>query len=63
VGTRTMLMALDLAQRHSLSHFDSQIVASALESGCEVLYSEDMHAGQVFEGRLRIVNPFAAPRR
>ena len=63
VGTRTILMALDLAPRHSLSHFDSQIVASALQSGCEVRYSEDMHAGQVFDGRLQIVNPFAAPLR
>jgi predicted nucleic acid-binding protein len=58
VGTQTIISAMALAQRHSLSHFDSQIVASALESGCELLYSEDFQAGQVFESRLRVVNPF-----
>lgn len=58
VGTKTVCHALQLAQRYSLSHFDAQIVASALESGCDTLYSEDMQAGQVFEERLRIVNPF-----
>lgn len=59
VAPQTILSALRLAQRYSLSHFDAQIVASALEAGCEVLYSEDMLAGQVFDERLRVVNPFA----
>ena len=58
VGAHTVCHALQLAQRHSLSHFDAQIVASALESDCGILYSEDMQAEQVFEERLRIVNPF-----
>ncbi|MFT7721926.1 MAG: PIN domain-containing protein [Roseateles sp.] len=58
VGTQTVQHALALAQRHSLSHFDAQIVASALEAGCEVLFSEDLQAGHVFERRLRVVNPF-----
>lgn len=60
VAPQTVLNALELAQRYSLSHFDAQIVASALESGCEVLYSEDLQDGQVLDGRLRVVNPFAA---
>lgn len=60
ISPQTVLAALELARRYSLSHFDAQIVASALESGCEVLYSEDMQAGQVFDGRLRVVNPFTA---
>jgi predicted nucleic acid-binding protein len=38
--------------------FDSIIVASALEAGCDILYSEDMQHGQVIEGRLTIQNPF-----
>jgi len=59
LSSPTVLTALELAQHYSLAHFDAQIVASALESGCEVLYSEDMQAGQVFDGRLRVVNPFA----
>ena len=35
------------------------IVAAALESGCTELWSEDLQAGRVVEGRLTIVNPLA----
>ncbi|MFD1941199.1 PIN domain-containing protein [Paradevosia shaoguanensis] len=52
------LAGLALAGEHDLSIYDAMIVASALEAGCDVLYSEDMQAGRVFEGRLRLVNPF-----
>ncbi|QXL85453.1 PIN domain-containing protein [Comamonas sp. NLF-1-9] len=61
IGTHTVLHALRLAQRYALSQFDAQIVASALEADCDSLYSEDMQAGQVFEGRLRVINPFGMP--
>jgi len=40
---------------------DSVILAAALVAGCDTLYSEDMQDGQVFEGRLTVRNPFAAP--
>ncbi len=59
ISPPTVLAALELAQRYSLSHFDAQIVASALESDCEALYSEDMQSGQVFDRQLRVINPFA----
>jgi predicted nucleic acid-binding protein len=54
----TYMMANDLRSKYNFSYWDSLIVASALESGCEVLYTEDMQDGQVIEDRLRIVNPF-----
>lgn len=38
--------------------YDSLIVASALESECTILYSEDMQPGLVIENQLKIVNPF-----
>jgi len=50
--------AVQIADRHGYSIFDSLIVAAALERQCETLYSEDLQAGQVIEGRLRIKNPF-----
>ncbi|HTJ58713.1 MAG TPA: PIN domain-containing protein [Devosiaceae bacterium] len=50
---------LALAERHGLSIYDAMIVAAALETDCERLFSEDMHAGMVVDGRLTIVNPFA----
>ena len=48
-----------IAQDHSYSIYDAQIIAAALASKCQTLWSEDMQDGQVFEERLRIVNPFA----
>jgi len=50
--------ALQIAERYGYSIFDSLIVAAARERQCETLYSEDLQAGQVIEGRLRVENPF-----
>jgi predicted nucleic acid-binding protein len=49
---------LALAERYGLSVYDAMIVAAALDAGCEVLWSEDMHHGLVVADRLRIVDPF-----
>ncbi len=37
--------------------FDSLIVASAVQAGASILYSEDLQAGRIF-GNTKIVNPF-----
>lgn len=55
----TFLAASELRHRYSLSYWDSMIVASALETGAEVLYSEDMQDGLLVNSWLRIVNPFS----
>jgi predicted nucleic acid-binding protein len=34
------------------------IVSSAVESGCTVLYSEDMQHDQEVDGQLVVINPF-----
>ncbi len=47
-----------LAKRYQLSVYDAMIAAAALEAGCTTLASEDFSAGQRFEGRLTIRNPF-----
>ena len=39
------------------------IVAAALLSECDILYSEDMQNGLTIEGRLNILNPFSALRK
>jgi len=49
--------ALQLTHRHSLSWYDSLIVAAALEANCRVLYTEDLQHGQKFDN-LRVQNPF-----
>lgn len=33
-------------------------VASALEAGCKILYSEDLQNEQIVENQLLIINPF-----
>jgi len=53
-----LLIASQLRQRYSLSFWDSTIVATALNAGVSVLYSEDMQHGLTIEGRLQIRNPF-----
>jgi predicted nucleic acid-binding protein len=52
--------ALLLHARYKLAWYDSLVVAAALQAECSVLYSEDFQDGQVFEGALTVVNPFAA---
>ena len=50
--------ALTIAVSYGYSFYDSLIVAAALESGCNLLFSEDMQDGQRIES-LMINNPFA----
>ena len=54
----TIIKATGIAKKYLFSFYDSLIVASALEAGCNILYSEDLHDGQVIENSLRIINPF-----
>jgi predicted nucleic acid-binding protein len=49
---------LRLAEKYRLSIYDAMIVASALQAGCETLWSEDMKHGLAIDGVLRIRNPF-----
>ncbi len=52
-----VVRALRLSQRHQLSHWDGLIVQAAMDSGCSVLFSEDLQAGMRF-GDVEVVNPF-----
>jgi predicted nucleic acid-binding protein len=58
IGIDTIKLALQLTSRYRFSYYDALIASSALEAGCTVLYSEDMHHGQTIDGTLKIVNPF-----
>jgi predicted nucleic acid-binding protein len=51
-------LAWKISARYGFSHYDSLIVASALNAGCERLFSEDMQHGQIIESNLQVVNPF-----
>jgi len=54
---RTGRAALALARDNRFSFYDALIVASAIEAGCDTLYSEDMQHGRKI-GALTIRNPF-----
>jgi predicted nucleic acid-binding protein len=44
-------------QSGGFSFYDALIVSSAIEAGCDTLYSEDMQHGRSIGG-LTIINPF-----
>ena len=49
---------LRIAERYGLSIYDAMIAASALDAGCDTLWSEDMQHGIKLDEGLRIANPF-----
>jgi predicted nucleic acid-binding protein len=55
----TLQHAKSLLDRYDFQLFDSIIIASALESDCRILFSEDLHHGLLVENRMEIVNPFS----
>jgi predicted nucleic acid-binding protein len=55
----TISKALGIHERYRYPHYDSLIIASALETGCEFLLTEDLADGQVIEGTLTIRNIFS----
>ncbi|WP_257670917.1 PIN domain-containing protein [Parapedobacter tibetensis] len=52
----TIKEAIKVADKYRFSFYDSLIISAAIESGCKILYSEDMHHGQVIEKKLTIMN-------
>jgi predicted nucleic acid-binding protein len=52
--------AIAIHRRYAISFWDALIVRSAAQLGCATLWSEDLSAGQVYEG-VRANNPFGEP--
>jgi predicted nucleic acid-binding protein len=57
IGASTFVRALELVKRYRISNWDAAILAAAIESGCGIVYSEDLSDGQDYGG-VRVVNPF-----
>jgi predicted nucleic acid-binding protein len=49
--------ALLLSGQHHLSWYDALMVSAAIQSECDLLYTEDLPHGQRF-GNLQVTNPF-----
>ncbi|GHT31795.1 ribonuclease VapC [Bacteroidia bacterium] len=58
VDMTTLQTAERLMLRYDFQIFDAIIVASALDCGCQTLYSEDMQHKIKIDRQLTIVNPF-----
>ena len=51
--------AVLLSRDAVLSFWDALVVAAAVRSGADILYTEDLNDGQILRG-VRVVNPFTA---
>jgi predicted nucleic acid-binding protein len=58
VTLETHEAALKVAEAHGYGIYDALVIAAALQNGCEILYSEDLHDGQTIDGQVTIRNPF-----
>jgi predicted nucleic acid-binding protein len=58
----TAIHALKIHRRYRFSFYDSCLLASALEYGCDVFLSEDMSHGQRIAG-MQIIDPFLSELR
>ena len=52
-----VISGVSIFSKHSISFWDSMIIAAAKEAAAETLYTDDMQHGQEIEG-IRITNPF-----
>jgi len=50
-------IALDIYRRHSLSHWDSLLLAGCIDAGVDTLYTEDLSHGVVYSS-VTVLNPF-----
>jgi predicted nucleic acid-binding protein len=57
IDHRLIDQAIELSTRFCFAYWDSLIVASAIEAGCDRLISEDLTHGQMIDGTM-IQNPF-----
>jgi len=54
-----VLHAIAIQERCRISFWDAMILQSAIRMHCASIWSEDLNAGQLYDG-IRLVNPFTA---
>jgi len=59
ISVPMILSAVDISIKTQFSFWDSLILSAAKDTGCIIVFSEDLTHGQLVEGS-RIINPFAA---
>jgi predicted nucleic acid-binding protein len=58
IDKASITTATDISSKYKFSYWDSLMIASAIASNCNILYTEDLQHGQVIENRLTVINPF-----
>jgi predicted nucleic acid-binding protein len=56
-GVEDVLDAIRLQERYQISFWDAMIIASAIQLGCQMIWSEDLNPGQVYD-RVTVASPF-----
>ena len=56
-GIKDVVSAIELHHRYQISFWDAMILQSARQSGCSILWSEDLSDSQEY-GEVRVINPF-----
>lgn len=56
-GVEDILDAIRLQDRYQTSFWDAMIVASAIQLGCQSIWSEDLSPGQVYD-TVTVLSPF-----
>lgn len=59
ISPEMIFNAIDISINNKISFWDSLIVSAAQDSGCVIVYSEDLNDGQIING-VKILNPFGA---
>jgi predicted nucleic acid-binding protein len=59
VETYNVMKALEINKQYGYNYFDCLMIASALDSGCKYLITEDLADGQIIDKKLTIVNIFS----
>ena len=58
-GTAALVDAMDAVEEHRLSFWDAMLWATARQSGCSAILTEDMQDGRRLSG-VEFINPFGA---
>ena len=56
-GVEDVLDAIRLQSRYQMSFWDAMVIASAIQLGCQTLWSEDLNPGQAYD-QVTVANPF-----
>jgi predicted nucleic acid-binding protein len=56
-GVEDVLDAIRLQERYQISFWDAMIVVSAIQLGCQRIWSEDLNPGQVYD-TVTVMSPF-----